>query len=867
MTLLNRRIAFLVVWILPTLGLAAHAEIPTPESRLGFQPGADFKLARWEQVVDYFRDVGAATDRVSVQTLGESTQGRPFLVAVVSAPETLADLDHYRDLQHSLADPRRIPGSIDPAAVVAASKPVVLITCTIHSSETASTLMAMELLHELASKDDEETLEILDGAILLLVPSVNPDGVDLVADWYGRSLGKPWEGSGMPWLYHPYAGHDTNRDWFMLNLKETRLLSRLLYHDWFPTITYDVHQMGSTGARLFVPPFHDPVNPNLDPRMQQGIALIGTHMAADLARAGKKGVLTNAMYDNWWQGGNRTVPQRHNMVGVLTEAASVRLASPIFLTPEQLRGGSRGFAGHELAVNFVDPWPGGWWRLRDIVEYELVCARSVLTLAARYREQFQSQYTAMARDAIAAGEQQPPYGWIIPADQPDLGRAADMVEILHATGIDVHQATEPITAVGRTFPRGSWVIPAAQPFRPHVKDLLERQRYPDRLTGRGEPETPYDVAGWTLPLQMGVEAVEIAEPFMVPGQPLAAIMKPIGEIAGVEEPNTYALKNMVDDDLIALNTLLEAGIEVRIGTKDHCIDGKQFPPGTIWFEATEATSRVLGRAIEGLSSQVHATSCRLEGDDAPTTRRMDTPRIGVYQPWVPSMDEGWTRLVLENFRVPYTSLHNADIRVGGLSERFDAILIPSIDARTLREGYEPNRTEPEYVGGLGQDGSAAFREFVRDGGVVVCLEQSCQYAISEWKLPVEEVLGAKSKSEFYGPGSILNARFSTSAGSEAPWPLLQGVPEEGYLYFNQSLAFRIPDNSQARTLARYASNDVLASGWLRGEAHLADQAALVEVTVGSGRVILFGFPPQHRGQSRGTFRLLINALLGSRLNR
>ena len=234
--------------------------------------------------------------------------------------------------------------------------------------------MAMELLHDLATGDDPATREILANTILLLVPSANPDGVEKVAIWYERTKGKPWEGGGMPELYHKYAGHDTNRDWFMLNLKETQLLTRLLYHEWFPTLTYDVHQMGSKGARLFVPPFYDPINPNLDPKIHQSIAMIGAHMAADLAQEGKRGVLTHAMYDNWWNGGNRTTPQRHNMVGVLTEAASVRLASPIFLEKEELRGSARGFADHQPGVNFVDPWPGGWWRLRDIVEYERICA-------------------------------------------------------------------------------------------------------------------------------------------------------------------------------------------------------------------------------------------------------------------------------------------------------------------------------------------------------------------------------------------------------------------------------------------------------------------------------------------------------------
>ncbi len=351
--------------LLPALG----ADLPAPP------PPADFTLVKWPTVVDYFRKADAASDRVVVRELGKTTEGRPYLAAFVSSPETIAHLDRYRNMQQRLADPSAVPDPEVDAKLIADSKAVVLITCSIHSTETASTFMAMKLLHELATKDDPATRRVLDNTILILVPSANPDGVDIVADWYEHSRDKPWEGEGLPRLYHKYAGHDTNRDWFMLNLQETQLLTKLLYKEWFPTMAYDVHQMGSKGARMFVPPFFDPINPNLDARVNQSIAVIGADMAADLASEKKKGVLTNAMYDNWWNGGNRTTPQRHNIVAVLTEAASVKLGSPIFIDRDDLRGVTRGFSSHKPAVNFVDPWEGGWWRLADIESYERICAR------------------------------------------------------------------------------------------------------------------------------------------------------------------------------------------------------------------------------------------------------------------------------------------------------------------------------------------------------------------------------------------------------------------------------------------------------------------------------------------------------------
>jgi hypothetical protein len=845
-------------------------DVPSPEAHLGYRPGADYHLARWGTVVDYFRKVDAASDRVLVRELGRTAEDRPYIVAVVADPKTLDSLDRYRELQHQVADPRRT-GRGAGADPLRESKVVVLITCSIHSTETASTLMAMELLHELATRDDAATREVLDRVILLLVPSANPDGVEKVAAWYERSKGHPWEGSGLPELYHKYAGHDTNRDWFMLNLPETRHLTRLLYKEWFPTLTYDVHQMGSKGARLFVPPFYDPINPNLDPRIHQSIALIGAHMAADLAGAGKRGVLTHAMYDNWWNGGNRTTPQRHNMVGVLTEAASVKLATPIFLNKEDLRGGARGFADHKPAVNFVDPWPGGWWRLRDIVEYEEICARSLLTLAARYKDDFQRNYQSLARDAIAAGKSGPPFAWVVPADQRDPGTAARLVRTLHETGVEVRRARAPFRADGISYPAGSWVLPASQPYRAHLKDMMERQRYPARFTADGAAEPPYDVAGWTLPLLMGVRAVEVAAPFEADAEAVEQVEAPRGRIDGngSDRAEAYLIRNEANDDFRVLNALLAAGIEVRAAAEPFQAEGvaddkKTFPAGTLIVKADSKARRILDEVLPKTTTRATA----VEGEFRRGTIRLRAPRIGLYQPWMPSMDEGWTRLVLEQFDFPYTTLHNAEVRAGDLGRRFDVVLIPSIDAKTLREGYQPDETEPAYVGGLGGEGLDALRDFVHGGGTLVCLGDSCTYAIDGLGLPATNVVKDLKTSTFYGPGSIVRLDYSSRHFEGLPDEVMAlkvltfGMPWAGSAYFDRSLAFDLKQG-QGIVAARYAATGVLESGWLLGPEKIQGKAAVVEVPRGEGRVILFGFPPQFRAQTHGTFRLLFNALLRS----
>ena len=831
---------------------AAAADIPSPESHLGYRPGADFRLAEWATVADYFRKVDRASDRVAVRELGRTTEGRPYIVAAVSEPETIADLGRYQRLQRRLADPRLDAAGDDP---VAPSKAVVLITCSIHSNEPASTFMALELLHELATRDDPDTREILRNTILLLVPSANPDGIDKVAAWYERSKGHPWEGSGMPELYHKYAGHDTNRDWFMLNLQETRLLTRLLYREWCPTMLYDVHQMSARGPRLFVPPFHDPINPNIDPRVAQGLLLVGAHMAADLAAAGKNGVATEAIYDNWWNGGNRTTPQRHNIVAVLTEAASVKLATPLFLDKAELTAGLRGFPDHRPSVNFVDPWPGGWWRLRDIVDYELICARSLLTLAARYKDRFQGNLRAVARDAVARGEREPPYAWVVPRDQPDPGRAAELVRILHETGIEVKRAKSAFDVGGAPVSAGSWVLPAAQPYRAHLKDMMERQVYPARFGANGAAEPPYDVAGWTLPLQMGVRVLQVDRPLSVETDPLDRIEPIRGTIAGANEPRFFRINGAANDDFAVVNELLKAGVAVERVVDPHDADG--LVPGVFGIEASARSRAVLGRLMPELSSRIDGVA----GFFAPRVPRearavLETLRVGVYQPWAPSIDEGWTRFVLERFRFPYLTLHDADVRAGDLAERIDTLVLPSVEPKVLRGGYAQNETDPAFVGGLGPEGSAAIRSFLRAGGTLVCLARSSEYAIEELGLPVRNVLAGVKTSEFYGPGSIVRLEVARPTH-----PLALGYRGDVAAYFDRSLAFESSDAKRPVDIVlRYASTNPLESGWLLGPEKLQGKAALVEVPCEGGRVVLFAFPPQNRGQTHGTFRLLFNAL-------
>jgi hypothetical protein len=798
-----------------------NAEIPSPRSVLGFTPGDDRTIAGWREITSYFTQLDRASDRVHTELLGGTTLGRPFFVAYISAPENIRNLSKYKEIQRQLADPRTVRDDAARDRLLREAKTIVAISCSIHSNEIVASQMSMQLAYELATAADAETREILQNTILLLIPSANPDGIDIVAQWYRKTLGTPYEGKEPPELYHHYAGHDDNRDWFMLNLQETKLVTRLFWKEWFPQIVYDVHQQGPTGSRFFVPPFFDPPNPHIAPLLLRQVGLIGHKIAADLQAAGHKGVITNALYDTWWHGGFRTAPYYHNSIGILTEAASARLMTPINVTREQLsQSSSRGMrSALTPATNFPDPWPGGLWRPRDIMNLEMTASRAVLSMAAKYRADYVRNFYEMGRaNSFAPVAQGEPLAYLIPAGQGRDEAVAKMVGALVEQGIEVFRLdselhipvnSRSISSVGipphpvqgdqpdpstRTakntdpnfheVPAGSYLILAAQPTRSNVRALLEPQNYPDRRGPGGEAERPYDVAGWTLPMQMGVETLALT---------------------AIKEEAAARKLSLVKD---------EAEVRKDLG----------LPP-----------------RIAMLSPIVN-----------PVRRKV---RLGLYKSWTASMDEGWTRYIFDTFNVPYRSLLDKEVREGNLRAKFDVIVLPSMRPREIVEGNQPGSYPAEYTGGIGDVGVRNLARFVEDGGTLICFDAATELAIKRFNLPLTNPLEGLRNNEFYAPGSILSIYLDPSQ------PLAQGVPWRMDAYFINSSAFEVMDAERVRVVARYAEESaVLRSGWLLGATRVAGLAALVEVPSGRGRYILFGFRPQHRGQTWGTLPLLFNAI-------
>jgi zinc carboxypeptidase len=814
----------------------AAVAVPTPESVLGFVPGEDRKLADWSQVLAYLHALGAASGRVRVEEVGKTTLGRPFVLVTVTSEANHARLEAIRQANARIADPRGL-GEEEAERLVREGRAVVAMAFSIHSTEVGGTLASLRLLHRLASTDDPGVRAILDATVLLVIPSHNPDGTDLVAHWYSAQLGTPFEGTSPPELYHPYVGHDNNRDWYMFTQAETQLTVRSLYHRWHPQVVHDVHQMGGRGARIFVPPYADPWEPNVDGALVAASGALGSHVASRLTTGGRTGVVTGAIFDAWTPG--RAYSHTHGGVRILTETASARLATPIEVKPGDLERHASGYDPRVASANYPAPWPGGRWSLGDIVEAQLQASLAILEHVAANRELWLRTALAANRRASTRSD---PFAFVIPAGQRDPSAVTRLVEVLRLGEVEVHRASSPFRAAGHEYPGGSLVVRMQQPASAFAKTVLERQRYPDlRECASGPPKRPYDVTAHTLPLLLGVEVEAVGSPFQAA---LQLVEEDAGPAGSVEGQGPRLALGHASGELVALSRLLEEGVPVRWALDPFTDAGRSFPAGTLLVPASAR------RFVASLASELGFVARAVRAE--PRALRLRRPRVGLYRSWVPSIDEGWTRFVFEKeMGIAYRALRDRGVRAGGLRRSFDAIVLPDEAPAAILAGHPKGSMPEEYVGGLGPEGVAALRAFVEAGGTLVALDSAALFAIEQLRLPVKNALAGVGSADFYCPGSILATR------ADPACPLAHGLPTTTPVWFEGSPAFEV---EKGQAVLRYEDADPLLSGWLVGGGLLKGKAALAEVPLGKGRVVLFGFRPQYRAQSRVTYAALLNAL-------
>jgi hypothetical protein len=873
------RLLALIASVLPVVLLAAPAALPTPESVIGFRPGTDFKLFNYEQAIAYFKKLDAASDALTLVEAGRTSQGRAFYFALISNPKNLSQLDRYREISRRLAHPAGLTEA-QARDLARAGKPFVHIDGGLHATEVAGPQMMPQLAYDLLSRSNEpEIRDVLDDVIFMLWPTINPDGQTMVADWYMSHLGTPNESAQLPVLYQEYVGHDNNRDAYMLNMIESRVMEHT-WRQWEPSIVYVQHQSPPFPYRIWLPPFAEPIATHAPPLISQEINMIGMAIAKGLDERGQSGAThMGTGYDAWYPGYIDYLPIFKNIPAFWTETANTGggLAAPRQYAPESIPANLR-----VPKALYPSPWLGGWWRLRDAVEYDETAALSVLQFAAKYKESLLYDRYLAGRTQIANGRQRAPYAYLIPQDQRDPVAAVEMLRRLAFSGVRVSQLTAPVAIGGATYAAGTWVVPADQEFAALAREVLDVQKYPDvRESPTGPLDQPYDAAGWTLPLQMGVKTIAVdapldddvrskmrllgpapdprvkpvpynlnaradAAPFdSVPGvgfdtdPAAAAIVPPAGTLSGAGP--ALAVNPAENNAFRAINRALKAGLDV------------QFVPG-----ASPSAARYV-ISIGGGDRDDLVKSLALQADRSPQpSAPMKRPRVALFNAPT-SMDEGWTRWVLEQYGFDFNRLPATEIEAGGLRAKYDVILITDEAAGVLSggRGAGGGRGGPAPAPNPSNEARVkAIDEFVRAGGTLVCFNRSSSFAIDQLHLPVRNAAAGVSRQQLFASGSLLNV--TTSPAHR----VMAGMPEQAAVFFDGSPVFETLDGFKGTVLARYqADGSPLASGYLLGEKYLQGKAAALDVDLGEGHVVLLGFRPQWRGQPFGTFRVIFNSLL------
>ena len=857
----------LICIVLLLFGTLCFSQITTPEAYLGFKPGADFFLATYEQLIGYFEQVVNETNRIQLFDMGPTSMGKRMKYAVISSEENMANLKKYQDISRKLSLAR---GLSEPEAKSLAKegKVIVWIDSGLHASETSPPMHQFQLVYDLLTGDEDPIRFILDNVILLLVQA-NPDGMTLVADWYCGNVGTPFEMSRLPFLYHKYAGHDNNRDSFMANLLETQNMNRAVGKEWFPELMYTQHESAPFPARIWMPPNPEPVNTNIHPIVTRWKNLVGSAMGQGFDAADQPGALSRTAFDLWYPGyTDGPAVETHNIPTILTETANFGYATPQYF---RINDFPEPYRDLTIGTFYPSPWRGGWWRIKDAIAYNLTASKSVLDVAAKYCYEFLYYKYKMGKDIIGKFSSEPPYGWIIPLDQSDPSTSLLMLNRFIGYGIEVYSADESFTHEGIPYPKGSYIIPTSQAFGAYAKNILEKQEYPDlrkyghlwqglsrTVRWEGAPLAPYDGVGWTLHLQMGIDAFQMDTPLQIAKTLIPETIFNPGALEG-NGPH-FVLSSADNTSITAAIRILKAGGKVFRALSDVVIDGTVFPNGSFVVDTGSLSRNTLADIASNTGKTFHG------GKVSAKLKPMQIPRIALYKSWVANMDAGWISYIFDRYEIPFHALTDPEIRAGNLRDRFDVIVLPDQSPSSIINGHRKGTMPPGYVGGITKDGAENLKVFVNNGGTLVCNKSSTGFAIDEFNLPVKNVLEGIKSDSFNCPGSILKVSFKTDH------PLASGLQEKGVGYFSRGQAFDLisdsdeeeqnrSDKISIQSIAQYPEENLLLSGWILGEELMHGKSAILEVSYAKGTIFLFGFNVHNRAQSYRNFKLLFNAVL------
>ena len=863
-------IFFLLVFIVPFHSFAQKTTFTTPESYFGFTPGDDRKMFDYEGLISYLKKLDEESPRLKLVEIGKSPMGKPMYIAFLSDESNINNLESLRQINRELA----LNPSLSDAEKEKMAKDgrvFVLATLSMHAGEVGPAQSAPLIAHKLVSTDSPKMTDWLKNVVYMMVPSHNPDGMDMIVHNYKKYVGTKYEGASLPRVYHKYVGHDNNRDFVILSQEDTRAIARIYNQTWLPQVMVEKHQMGSTGTRYFVPPNHDPIAENVDAGIWTWVGIFGQNMLNDMTNAGLAGISQHYIFDNYWPGSTETCLW-NNVISFLTESASAREATPIYIESNELSVGGKGLSEYKKSINMPLPWEGGWWRLGDIVEYEIASTMSIIKTASLHKEEILKFRNDMCLREINKGLTQAPFYYIIPGKQHDESELVNLINLIRLHGIDVFTLKSDFLLNSRQFKAGDYVVPLAQPYRALIKEILESQNYPVRhYTPGGEMMKPYDITSWSLPLHRQVKSYEIE----VRDKGLEAAIEIVNEDINLVDkyPDTFqsSIFNVNNNaSFKAAFIAFEHGLGVSRLNKDITIDGKVLPKGSFVIEHTKKSSDTWNNIQE----EVNVMPTFYKGGDDLNTTEIKVPRIALVETYFHDMDAGWTRYVFDTYHIKFTVLRPGEIESTDLTGKFDVLIFPNDSKSMLMEGkwgrngkYSMSRYAPEYVKGLGKKGLEKVMSYIDDGGLVLSWGQSTAlfeglHKITkgkekeEFQLPFRDISSTLQKEGLYVAGSLMKIRLTKDNPLTLGLPSEIGIFSRGRPVFSTSIPMFDMDR---RVIGKYADEDVVMSGYASHEEKLFNKSAMVWFKKGKGQLVLYGFSPQFRASTQASFKLLFNA--------
>jgi len=865
----------LIVFVM-MLMVPVSSQLKTPEEFFGFEPGSDRNLFTYEQLIDYLKEVDKESSRVYLKEIGTSPEGRAMYISFISLKENIYNLPKLKEINEKLAlDPNLTAEERDE--MTRQGKVFVLSTMSMHSTEVSPSQSVPLVAYDLATTEDSLKLKWLSDVVLMIVPCHNPDGMDMVVKHYLKYKGTKYEGSSMPGVYHKYVGHDNNRDFVTLTQSDSRAIASIYNLDWFPQVMVEKHQMGSTGVRYFVPPMHDPIAENVPAEVWNWTGVFGSNMATDMTREGCAGVTQSYLFDDYWPGSTETCLWK-NVIGMLTEGASAKVATPVYIEPNEMGVYGKGLSEYKKSVNMPLPWEGGWWHLSDLVKYEIVSLMSIVKTSSLYREDILKFRNDVCVDEVERGKTQAPYYYIMPAKQHDPGEMVKLVNLLIEHGVSVYQLNKDITIQNHLYPANSMVVPLAQAFRPFIKEVMEDQEYPVRhYTPGGKMIKPYDITSWSLPLHFGVKSDEI----QVRSNDLEEAIEEVTGIFSLNNTSPVGEGWVVfpvqhNESFLAAFKLLEEGIDVGRLTSDLVHGSMTISKGSFIAETDSKSEAKINKLITTLTIDPIVLGSDIEVENTP----VKMPRIALVETNFHDMDAGWTRFVFDSYMIPFKVLKPGDFEKTELSDEYDLLIFPSSSKSILMQGkrgsegnYYVTSYPPEFTKGIGKEGMKKLMNFIGKGGHVIAWGSSTELfkgtlsigegtAKEEFQLPFTDQGEQLGKQGLYVPGSLVNMKIPKEH------PVTLGLEKEIGVFYRGKPVFRtsVPNfDMDRRVLGVTPEKEILKSGYIAKEELLGNKSLMIWMKKDKAQFVFFAFNPQFRASTHVSFKLLFNSILLEKL--